>query len=182
MKVKEKTETKVESSSSGLDLSALKRFENLEDQEFRLKKIGSKRASMVGVGQSETGDFSLHTYPANETMPEQIGAFITGRGFSYLRTSPIVAITDQDERSTTFETEGGIYKLEMFPTARPEPKTCSKCGTVNNYKDMIMKMGGLLCTNCHVILCEPYVDEEYFNERARRAREPEESESEQEGT
>jgi hypothetical protein len=178
-KKKEKTEPKSEST---LDLSALKRFENMEDQEFRLKKIGSKRASMVGVGQSETGDFSIITYEATDTLPESKGAFITGRGFSFLRTSPIVAITDQDERSTTFETEGGIYKLEMFPTARPEPKTCHKCGTSNNYKDMIMKMGGLLCTKCHVILCEPYVDEEYFNERARRARESEESESEQEGT
>lgn len=171
LKVKENTKNEPKNSEPTLDLSALKRFENLEDQEFRLTKIGSKRASRVGVGQSETGDFGLHTYEATDIMPEQIGALIMGRGFNYLRTSPIVAITDQDERSTTFETEGGIYKLEMFPTARPEPKTCHKCGTANNYKDMIMKMGGLLCIKCHVILCEPYVDEEYFNERARRCKE-----------
>lgn len=171
LKVKENTKNEPKKSESILDLSALKRFEDIENQEFRLKKIGSKRASKVGVGQSETGDFSIITYEATDTLPESKGAFITGRGFSFLRTSPIVAITDQDERSTTFETEGGIYKLEMFPTARPEPKTCHKCGTANNYKDMVMKMGGLLCTKCHVILCEPYVDEEYFNERARRYKE-----------
>jgi hypothetical protein len=114
--VKEKT-TKTEekgASAPKLDLSALKRFENLEDQEFKLAKIGSKRASQVGVGQYEVGDFSLHVYEATETLPEQIGAFITGRGFSYLRTSPIVAVTAQDENSTTFETEGGIYKLEKY--------------------------------------------------------------------
>lgn len=69
---------------------------------------------MVGVGMYEIGDFDLHTYPANETLPEQIGVIIAGRGFNFLRTSPIVAIVDQDEDSTTFETEGGIYKLEKY--------------------------------------------------------------------
>lgn len=97
-----------------VDLSSLKRFENLDDQEFKLTKIGSKRASMVGVGQYEVGDFHIYTYEANDKLPEQYGAFITGRGFNYLRTSPIVKITDVTESSTTFETEGGIYKLEKY--------------------------------------------------------------------
>lgn len=117
----EKTETKevvtkeVVTSSPGLDLSALKRFEKLEDEEFKLSKIGSKRPnSMVGVGMYEIGNFSFHVYEANDTLPEQIGVYIAGRGFNFLRTSPIVAITDQDENSTTFETEGGIYKLEKY--------------------------------------------------------------------
>lgn len=178
----QKSKAKIEKNE--LDLSALKRFENLDPQEFRLTKTGSKRpSSAVGVGRGETGEFSLHIYEATETQPEQIGAFITGRGFSFLRTSPIVVITAQDERSTTFETEGGIYKLEMFPTARPAPITCSGCGTVNDYKDMTMKMGGLLCVNddCRRILCQPYVDEEFFNERARRAKETTEDEGGQEG-
>ena len=116
---KKKSQTKAEktetvTSSPELDLSALKRFENLE-QEFKLSKIGSKRPnSLVGVGMYEVGDFSLMTYEATDTRPEQIGVFITGRGFSFLRTSPIVAIVDQDEDSTTFETEGGIYKIEKY--------------------------------------------------------------------
>lgn len=97
-----------------LDLSALERFTKLDDQEFIMKKIGSKRASMVGVGQYEVGDFSLMEYPATDKLPESVGAFITGRGFNYLRTSPIVKIVDQDENSTTFETEGGVYKLEKY--------------------------------------------------------------------
>lgn len=98
-----------------MDLSQLKRFENLENQEFKLTKIASKRPnSFVGVGQYEVGDFSLHVYEATDTLPEQIGAYITGRGFSFMRTSPIVAITDSDENSTTFETEGGVYKLEKY--------------------------------------------------------------------
>ncbi|NJO48204.1 MAG: hypothetical protein HC840_00650 [Leptolyngbyaceae cyanobacterium RM2_2_4] len=97
-----------------LDLSKLERFTKLDDQEFIMKKIGSKRDSMVGVGQYEVGDFSLMEYPATENQPEAVGAFITGRGFNYLRTSPIVKIVAYDANSTTFETEGGIYKLEKY--------------------------------------------------------------------
>jgi hypothetical protein len=97
-----------------LDLAPLERFTKLEDQEFKLTKIGSKRDSYVGVGQYEVGDFSLMEYPATKDQPEAVGAFITGRGFNYLRTSPIVKIVDQDENSTTFETEGGVYKLEKY--------------------------------------------------------------------
>lgn len=105
----------MENQNQTLDLSALKRFENLEDQEFKLTKIGSKRpGSFVGRGQYEVGDFHIHVYEATDKLPEQYGAFITGRGFNYLRTSPIVKIVDQTDDSTTFETEGGIYKLEKY--------------------------------------------------------------------
>jgi len=93
------------------ELEALSRFADSES-EFRLTKIGSKRASMVGVGQFEVGDFSFQEYPATDTLPAGIGAFITGRGFNFLRTSPIVKIVYQNETSTTFETEGGVYRLE----------------------------------------------------------------------
>ncbi len=102
---------------STLDLSALKRFENInvDDQQFKMTKIGSKRASYVGVGQYEVGSFEIYVYPATDTLPESYGGFINGHGIrDYLRTSPIVKITAQDENSTTFETEGGIYKLEKY--------------------------------------------------------------------
>lgn len=158
------------------DLKDLERFSKLEDQEFKLTKIGSKRSGRVGVGQSETGDFYLHTYEATDELPEQVGVAIKGRGFSYLRTSPIVKIVDTTEDSTTFETEGGIYKVEKFPPARPAPKKCDKCSTTTDLKDMDMKMGGLLCPNCRVILFAPHVDSEYFDERARRYRESQKDE------
>lgn len=156
-----------------VDLTELIRFTKLEDkQEFKLTKIGSKRPnSMVGVGMSESGDFSLMEIPLPD-QPDAVAAFIRGRGFSYLRTSPIVKVTVATPKSTTFETEGGIYKLEKYPPSRPEPKACPKCKTVSSIKDMDMKMGGLLCPKCNVILYQPYVDEEYFYERIRRAREP----------
>ena len=46
-------------------------------------------------------------------------------------------------------------------------KAC-KCGTTSELKDMIIKMGGLLCPKCRIILFQPYVDKEYFQESTRR--------------
>lgn len=154
-----------------LDLSQLERFTKLEDQEFKMTKIGSKReGSQVGVGQYETGDFSLMEINHPSVPVGSVGGFITGRGFGYLRTSPIVKIVDSDDISTTFETEGGIYKLQMWPRPRAslKPVICEKCGTISEMKDLDMKMGGLLCPTCRVILFQPYVDKEYFHERNRR--------------
>lgn len=96
-----------------VDLKPLKRFLKSKD-EFKLTKIGSKRESRVGVGQYENGDFSLVKIPESDQGPEGQAACITGRGFHYLRTSPILKIIDHDKDSTTFETEGGIYKLERY--------------------------------------------------------------------
>lgn len=97
-----------------VDLTPFERFTKMENQEFKLTKIGSKRSSRVGIGQSKTGDLSMYVYEATDTLPEQIGLLITGYGFDYLRTSPIVKVVDQSEDSLTFETEGGIYKLEKY--------------------------------------------------------------------
>lgn len=166
-----------------LDLSLLERFTKLDDQEFKMTKIGSKReGSMVGVGQYETGDFSLMELD-QKGAPGGVGGFITGRGFGYLRTSPIVKVTDHDGISTTFETEGGIYKVQMWPRPRTalKPVKC-KCGKVSELKDLTIKMGGLLCPKCRVVIFEPYRDEEYFDERARRAREPEAVETEEDSS
>lgn len=96
-----------------IDLKSLERFVD-DDGEFKLTKIGSKRSSRVGVGQYQNGDFSLVTIPESDEGPEGKAACV-GRGLStYLRTSPIIKIIDQDSNSTTFETEGGIYKLERY--------------------------------------------------------------------
>lgn len=93
---------------------ALERFVGL-DTEFKLTKLWSKReGSAVDVGQYENGDFSLHIFPKTDKRPEQIAVCIQGRGFHFIRTSPVVGIIDQDENSTVFETEGGFYKLEKY--------------------------------------------------------------------
>jgi hypothetical protein len=60
---------------------------------------------------------------------------------------------------------------------------CPKCKTKTDIKDMDMKMGGLLCPKCRVILFQPYVDEEYFEEYRRRQKASEGSDKpRQEGT
>lgn len=63
-------------------------------------------------------------------------------------------------------------------------KTKCKCGKTTDIKDMTIKMGGLLCPKCRVILFQPYVDEEYFEEYRRRKaiREAEEAKTGQEGS
>lgn len=96
-----------------MDIKALERFQKSKSR-FKLTKIGSKRASYIGVGQFEVGDFHLHEYPATKTLPEAVGVEIVGNGFDFLRTSPVVKIIDHSENTTTFETEGGIYKLEKL--------------------------------------------------------------------
>ena len=98
-----------------LDLTPLKRFSKSENT-FRLTKIGSKRAnSMVDVSQFEEGEFILIEFAITEKHPNpQAGAMIVSKGFhgGFIRTSPIVKITEFTDISTTFETEGGVYKLE----------------------------------------------------------------------
>lgn len=50
-------------------------------------------------------------------------------------------------------------------------KECPKCKVDVNAKNMIVKMGGLLCPKCRTILYRPYVDKEYFKEVRRRRKE-----------
>lgn len=170
------------SKKKSIDLSLLERFTKLENQDFKMTKIKSKReGSMVGVGQYEVGDFSLMELSL-KGAPDAVGGFITGSGFSYLRTSPILAITEHDEDSTTFETEGGFYKVEKFPPARPkEDRPCHnpECGVITPIEKLEMKMGGLLCPECRTIIYQPYVDEEFFDERARRYKEEAEADKQE---
>lgn len=100
--------------SKTLDLSSLERFTK-SDATFRLTKLSSKRdGSRVSVRQFEEGEFGIHEYVQTDKLPQAFGAVIVGNGFRYLRTSPIVKIVDQNEISTTFETEGGVYLLEKI--------------------------------------------------------------------
>jgi hypothetical protein len=100
-----------------MDFQALTRFQKSK-ADFKLTKIGSKRASSVGVGQFEVGELNIFEFKQrlDEKEPPMGVRIIDGRGFSggFLQTSPFVKIVDQDDQSTTFETEGGIYKLEKL--------------------------------------------------------------------
>lgn len=90
-----------------MDLTKFDRFEGIV---CRLTKLESKRASAMPIGHNKTGVFSLFTY--SDPEDGQVGAVVS-RGFSFLRTSPIVGIVDENETSLKFETEGGIYSLEV---------------------------------------------------------------------
>lgn len=60
--------------------------------------------------------------------------------------------------------------------------TKCRCGATTDIKDMTMKMGGLLCPKCRVIIFQPYVDEEYFEEFMRRKKENDEKEAAEESS
>lgn len=156
------------------DLTNLIRFTKLKDQDFKLTKIGSKsETSSVPIGESQSGHFSLKEINPIDNHPGGVSAYVVGGKFGYLRTSPIVKITEHDNISTTFETEGGIYKLQMWPIPRSElkPVECLKCSTVSEFRDMIMKMSGLLCPKCRGILFQTSVGDEFFEEYTRRTKE-----------
>lgn len=83
------------------------------DVDYRLTKIESFRANgFVTPGDTVTGDLEIIDV-AELGLP---GVRVQSPfSFSdYIRTSPIVGITDVTENTITFETEGGIYKLERI--------------------------------------------------------------------
>lgn len=95
------------------ELAELTRFQGTEG---KLTKISSKRSnSQVSVAQFVEGEISIIRWAATDKHPERWAALVVGRGMSdVIRTSPIVKIVDFTETTTTFETEGGVYKLEKL--------------------------------------------------------------------
>jgi hypothetical protein len=84
--------------------------------EFKLTKTASKRDnSMVFIGESLSGDLIIHDIQRDNKQITMVQ--IQGRGFEFMRTSPIVKVTDQTSDTILFETEGGHYKLERLNEA-----------------------------------------------------------------
>lgn len=82
-----------------------------EDAEYRLTKIFSSRVGQIDVGDSVSGHLSI---------VEVIGkpGVLVSRGFrDTIRTSPVVSIVEVKDNAVTFETEGGVYRLEKLPNA-----------------------------------------------------------------
>jgi hypothetical protein len=80
---------------------------------FKLTKTGSKRDnSTVYIGESLKGSLTIHKL--KKEKQDIVLVEIQGRGFDFMRTSPVVKITDQTSDSILFETEGGFYKLETL--------------------------------------------------------------------
>jgi len=86
---------------------AFTRFENSED-EFNLTKVESNgRASFISTGQGVRGSFYIKDFEDGT-----YGIKVHGRGFDFIRTSPVVKVVDETETSVVFQTMGGVYKLE----------------------------------------------------------------------
>lgn len=90
-----------------MNLDGLQRFEN---KRTALTKLESTRPnSSVDTGRVKIGDFSFYKLADNSVCVLVGDLYSLG---NYLRTSPVVKIIDMTEKSTTFQTEGGIYKVE----------------------------------------------------------------------
>jgi hypothetical protein len=50
---------------------------------------------------------------------------------------------------------------------------CDDCAKTGDVKELVIKMGGLICPSCRVIIYKPYVDDIYFKELERRRKEAE---------
>lgn len=89
-----------------------KEFHELEvDCDYRLTKTGSKRDNIfVWQGDKVRGRLQIVDV-AELGLP---GIKVVQSMNDYIRTSPIVKITDVTENSIAFETEGGFYLLEKL--------------------------------------------------------------------
>jgi hypothetical protein len=85
-------------------------------KECSLTKIASTRENWsVTPGMIEYGEVEFKDIPPYSEGPNATtggyGVYV-GRGFHYIRTSPVVKVVDVTETSVTFTTEGGVYLLE----------------------------------------------------------------------
>jgi hypothetical protein len=90
-------------------------LENTLDN-FRLTKIGScNEASMVGVGEFESGELRFIRSGQDSNGFTRIQALVTSNGDSkMIRTSPIIRVNKVSDNEAIFETKGGVYKLERL--------------------------------------------------------------------
>lgn len=148
----------------------LTKFDRFKGQYCRLTKTGSKREnSRIDVSQYEEGDASILEFPVNENYPTaQFAVMVVGPGWHrMLRTSPIVAILEETETSIKIETAGGFYTLEYVSSVNDFCK-CERCNKGFELKILTMKMGGLLCPDCSVILFYPGSREYNYELKRRR--------------
>lgn len=84
------------------------------DSEYRLTKIHMKRQSMVYSGDRVNGLLTLPEIPG-EPLEVFMVKVTNSRldGLRYIRTSKVVRVISQSPQSVAFETEGGIYLLEV---------------------------------------------------------------------
>ena len=87
-------------------------FKNLEQGTYKLTKTENFRAGFVYSGDTVTGPLEIVEIIGKPGV-KVLNANMRGpRDTAYIRTSPIVKVVDKTENTVTFETEGGVYKLE----------------------------------------------------------------------
>ena len=99
-------------------------LKDLEVGRYRLTKTENFRTGFIYEGDSVTGDLEIvATYgqvKPGDSDDLKPGVRVVndnyhgGNDNRYIRTSPVVKVVDQSENSVTFQTEGGIYKLEKL--------------------------------------------------------------------
>ncbi len=80
------------------------------DPDYRLTKTESFRDGYVWAGDTIVGPLSIVNVLGKPGVKVLNSRSV--RDLTYLRTSPIVKVLDVTEGTITFQTEGGVYKLE----------------------------------------------------------------------
>lgn len=87
----------------------LKKFDRFKDKYVYLTKVEKLReVSYVAVGKIQRGEMSIFTWDDGEFAVEVIGSFK-----DFVRTSPVVMVLDETEKSIRFQTHGGVYLMEV---------------------------------------------------------------------
>jgi arginase family enzyme len=99
---------------SGVAKTTPKVFKQLSGTtQYRLQKIGAKRASMVSVLQYVEGTCSVVAIKLDPAEPKCAPGIKVEEpfGLDYIRTSPITRVLLATKKNIVFETEGGFYEL-----------------------------------------------------------------------
>lgn len=87
------------------------------DATYTLTKIGSKRPNIfVSEGDHIVGSLEVVQVPTTDKAGIKVQGHVP---WAYMRTSPVLSVVDATENSLTFETEGGVYRLEKFGLVGP---------------------------------------------------------------
>lgn len=86
----------------------IKRFVTDEHDDFRLTKTENFREGFVYSGDTVRGYLEIVDVQGRAAVR------VTRSFKDYIRTSPIVKVVDSTDTTVTFQTEGGVYKLERI--------------------------------------------------------------------
>lgn len=89
------------------NMTKLTRFLEHTKAKFKLTKLQAKRPLTLPSGSSAVGYLSIMNRDGRPFV-------LVSTESDYIRTSPIVRIVSFSKTSTTFETQGGIYRLKLL--------------------------------------------------------------------